>query len=139
MRAKDIRVGERYIARHRGKSIVVKVESVFHPSKVGETSWIIATNPASGERIGFRGSLGIVRPVGPYINEVKLVTDLYVGQIAVPEPGTKYGLRRIDEAKCFAAVDHVFRRGDQLFARTNEHHEAPITGEGACVLVPNCD
>jgi hypothetical protein len=139
MRAKDIRIGERYVACHCGKTIIVKVESIFQPSKAGETTHIIATNQATGQRISFRSTLGILRPAGPYIDEVKTISDLYVEQIAVPEPGVRYQLRRIDDTECFAYVDYVIRRSDQLFARTSELKEYPITGDGACVLVPSRD
>ena len=139
MRSKDVRIGERYVACHCGKTIIVKVESIFQPSKPGETTCIIATNQANGQRVSFRSTLGIIRPVGPYINEVKSVKDLYIDQIAVPEPGTCYRLRRVEEAECFATVDYVIRRSDRLFARTSELREYPITGEGACVLVPSRD
>ena len=77
-----------------------------------------------------------MRPAGPYINEVKITSDLYIDQIAVPEPGVRYRLRRIDEPETFADVDYVIRRGNLLYARTSELKEYPITGEGACVLVP---
>lgn len=139
MRSKDIRIGERYVACHCGATIIVKVESIFQPSKPVETTCIIATNQANGQRVSFRSSLGIMRPAGPYINEVKSVTDLYIDQIAVPEPGMHYRLRRIEETECFARVDYVIRRSDRLFARTSELREYPITGEGACVLVPSRD
>lgn len=137
MRSKDIRVGERYVACHCGKTIIVKVDSIFLPSKSGETTQVVATNQSTGQRIRFSSTLGIMRPVGPYINEVQIFTDLYVDQIAVPEPGTRYRLRRLDEAECFADVDYVIRRSNRLFARTSELKEFPITGEGACVLVPS--
>jgi hypothetical protein len=137
MRAKDIRIGERYVACHCGKTIIVKVESIFQPSKAGETTHIITTNQATGQRISFRSTLGIMRPSGPYIHEVKTISDLYVEQIAVPEPGVRYQLRQIDDTECFANVDYVIRRSDQLFARTSELKEYPITGDGACVLVPS--
>ncbi|MFN9419197.1 MAG: hypothetical protein ACK578_17140, partial [Pirellula sp.] len=61
----------------------------------------------------------------------------YIEQIAVPEPGVQYRLRRVDETDCFADVDYVIRRSDQLFARTSELKEYPITGDGAYVLVPS--
>ncbi len=77
-----------------------------------------------------------MRPAGPYINEVKITTDLYIDHIAVPEPGVRYRLRRIDEPEFFADVDYVTRRGNLLYARTSELKEYPITGEGACVLFP---
>ena len=136
MRATDIRIGERYVACHCGKTIIVKVESIFQPSKAGETTHVIPTNQANDQRISFRSTLGIMRPAGPYINEVKAISDLYIEQIAVPKPGVRYRLRRVDETECFANVDYVIRRSDQLFARTSELREHPITGEGACVLVP---
>ena len=136
MRSTDIRIGERYVACHSGKTIIVKAESIFQPSKPGETTHIIATNQATGQRVSFRSPLGIMRPAGPYINEVKNISDLYIEQIAVPEPGVRYRLRRVDESECFTDVDYVIRRSDQLFARTSELREYPITGEGACVLVP---
>jgi hypothetical protein len=136
MRAKDIRIGERYVARHCGATVIVKVESIFQPSKIGETTSFIATNQATGQRIAFSSSLGIMRPAGPYINEVKTINDLFVGQIAVPEPGVQYRLRRVDEVDSFANVDFVIRRSDCLFARTEDLKEFPITGEGACILVP---
>ena len=137
MRAKDIRIGERYVACHSGKTTIVKVESIFRPSKAGETTCIIAVNQETGQCISFRSSLGIMRPAGPYINEVKSVTDLFVDQLAVPEPGVHYRLRRVGDADCFANVDYVIRRSDRLFARTSELREYAITGEGACVLVPS--
>jgi len=139
MRSKDIRIGERYVARHCGVTVIVKVESIFQPSNIGETTCVIATNQATGQLITFRSSLGIVRPAGPYINEVKTIRDLFVGQIAVPEPGVQYRLRRIDEVNSFSNVDYVIRRGDGLFARTDDLQEYPITGEGACVLVSTRD
>ena len=137
MRATDIRIGERYVACHGGATVIVKVESVFQPSKMDETTHVIATNQANGQRISFRSTLGIMRPAGPYINEVKTISDLCIEQIAVPEPGVRYRLRRVDETECFANVDYVIRRSDQLFARTSELKEYPITGKGACVLVPS--
>jgi hypothetical protein len=137
MRAKDIRIGERYVACHGGTTIIVKVDSIFQPSKIGETTHVIATNEANGQRISFRSTLGILRPAGPYINEVKSIKDLYIDQIAVPEPGVRYQLTRVDETECFANVDYVIRRSGQLFARTSELREYPITGDGACVLVPS--
>lgn len=136
MRSKDVRVGERYVACHCGKTIIVKVESIFQPSKAGETTNVIATNQATGQRVCFRSTLGIMRPAGPFINEVKITSDLYIDQIAVPEPGVRYRLRRVDEPEYFTDVDYVIRRSDQLFARTSELKEYPITGEGAYVLVP---
>jgi len=139
MRAKDIRIGERYVARHCGATVIVKIESIFRPSKVSETTSFIATNQATGQRITFGSSLGIMRPAGPYINEVKTIRDLFVGQIAVPELGVQYRLRRVDEVESFANVDFVIRRSDCLFARTEELKEFPITGEGACILVPSND
>ena len=139
MRSKDIRIGERYVARHCGATVIVKVESIFQPSKIGETTCIVATNQTTGQRITFRSSLSIMRPAGPYINEVKAIGDLFVDQIAVPEPGVRYRLRRVDEADSFAAVDYVIRRCDGLFARTDDFQEFSITGEGACVLVPTRD
>ena len=80
-----------------------------------------------------------MRPAGPYINEVKITSDLYIDQIAIPKSGVRYRLRRIDEPESFADVDYVIRRGDLLYARTSEQKEYPITGEGACVLVPDRD
>lgn len=139
MRAQDIRIGERYVARHCGATVIVKIESIFRPSKVGETTSVIATNQATGQRIRFTSSLGIMRPAGPYISEVKTIRDLFVGQIAVPEPGVQYRLRRVDEVDSFANVDFVIRRSDCLFARTEDLKEFPITGEGACILVPSND
>ena len=136
MRARDIRIGGRYVARHRGATIIVKVESTIEPLDSGETTRIIATDQATGNRITFSSSLGIMRPADLYISEVKTVTDLFADQIAVPEPGVRYRLRRIDGTKCFTKVDYVIRRSDRLFARTSELREYPITGEGACVLVP---
>ncbi len=135
MRSKDIRIGERYVARHCGATVIAKVESIFQPSKIGETTCIVATNQTTGQRITFRNSLSIMRPAGPYINEVKAIRDLFVDQIAVPEPGVRYRQRRVDEVNSFAAVDYVIRRRDCLFARTDDLQEFPITGEGACVLV----
>jgi hypothetical protein len=137
MRLKEVRIGERYVACHGGTTVIVKVESIFQPSKMGETTHIIATNQANGQRISFRSTLGIMRPAGPYIHEVKTISDLYVEQIAVPEPGVRYQLRRVDATECFANVDYVIRRSDQLFGRTSELKEYPITGDGACVLVPS--
>ena len=137
MRAKDIRIGERYVARHRGATIIVKVESTIEPLDSGETTRIIATDQATGNRITFSSSLGIMRPAGPYISEVKTVTDLFADQIAVPEPGVRYRLRRIDETASFATVDYVIRRSDELFARTDQLKEFPITGEGSYILVPS--
>jgi len=139
MRSKDIRIGERYVARHCGATVIVKVESIFQPSKVGETMCIIATNQTSGQRVTFRSSLSIIRPAGPYINEVKTIRHLFVGQIAVPEPGVQYRLRRIDEVNSFSNVDCVIRRSDGLFARTEDLKEFPITGEGACILESSND
>ncbi len=136
MRSKDIRIGERYVARHCGATVIVKVESIFQPSRIGETTCIVATNQATGHRITFRSSLSIMRPAGPYMNEVKTIRDLFVGQIAVPEPDVQYRLRRVDETDSFATADFVIRRSDRLFARTADLQEFPITGEGACVLVP---
>jgi hypothetical protein len=137
MRSTDIRIGERYVASHAGTTVIVKIESIFRPSQVGESTCVIATDQATGRRISFRSTLGIMRPVGPYINEVKTISDLYIEQIAVPEPGVRYRLRRVDETECFADVDYVIRRSDQLFARTSELKEHPITGDGAYVLVPS--
>ena len=139
MRSKDVRIGDRYVACHCGKTIIVKVESIFQPSKAGETTHVIATNQATGQRVSFRSTLGIMRPAGPYINEVKITSDLYIDQIAIPKSGVRYRLRRIDEPESFADVDYVIRRGDLLYARTSEQKEYPITGEGACVLVPDRD
>jgi hypothetical protein len=139
MRTRDIRIGERYVARYGGATIIVKVTSIFRPSRSGETAYIIATSQANGQRVTFRSSLGIVRPTGPYINEVKTITDLFVEQIAVPEPGVRYRLRRVAETEPFAVVDYVIRRSDRLFARTHDFQEFLITGEGACVLVPGQD
>jgi len=137
MRARDIRIGERYVARHCGETIIVKVESIFQPSRPGETTCIVAADQSTGQRITFRSSLSILRPAGPYINEVKAVADLYIGQLAVPEPGVIYRLRRVQESESFATVDYVIRRHDHLYARTTDLTEYPITGEGACVLVPS--
>lgn len=136
MRSKDIRIGERYVARHCGATVIVKVESIFQPSKIGETTCFVTINQTTGQRITFRSSLSIMRPAGPYINEVKAIGDLFVDQIAVPEPGVRYRLRRVDAADSFATVDFVIRRSDGLFARTDDLQEFPITGDGACVLVP---
>jgi hypothetical protein len=104
MRSKDIRIGERYIACHCGMTIVVKVDSIFQPSKIGETTHIIATNQATGQRISFSSSLGIMRPAGPYINEVKNTSDLYIEQIAVPEPGVRYPLDRSGPLLKFTSI-----------------------------------
>ena len=139
MRSKDIRIGERYVARHCGATVIVKVESIFQPSNIGETPCIIATNQATGQRITFRSSRGIMRPAGPYINEVKTIRDLFVGQIAVPEPGVQYRLRRVDEVDSFANVDFVIRRSECLFAKTEDLKDFPITGEGACILESSND
>ncbi len=53
MRSKDVRIGERYVACHCGKTIIVKVESIFQPSKAGETTHVIAINQATGQRVSF--------------------------------------------------------------------------------------
>ncbi len=139
MRAKDIRIGDRYVARYRGATIIVKVESTIEPLESGKTIRIIATDQATGDRVTFSSSLGIVRPAGPYISEVKTLTDLFADQIAVPEPGVRYRLRRVDEIECFTGVDYVIRRSNRLFAINSELKEYPITGEGACVFVPGRD
>ena len=137
MRSKDIRIGERYVARHRGATIIVTIDEVIAPAKAGDTSRVVATNNATSEQIEFASTLNIMRPAGPYISEVKTIEDLLVEQIAVPEPGVRYRLRRVDEVGCFAVVDYVIRRSNCLFAKTDHNTEYPITGEGACVLVPS--
>lgn len=139
MRSNDIRVGERYVARHRGKAIIVTIDEVTRipaTSEFGRTM-VRATNHASGESITFRTALSIMRPAGPTIGEVKTIEDLFVDQIAVPEQGVQYRLRRANEDSTFTKVDYVIRRGDSLVAVTENGEPYSITGEGACILVPS--
>jgi len=137
MRSKDIRIGERYVACHCGATVIVMVNSIFRPSKEGEATCIVTTNHLTGERISFRNSMSFARPASPYIAEVKTIEDLFIGQKAFAEPTTNYRLRKVNEADCFAIVDLVVRRLDVLYARISSGEEYPITGEGACVLVPS--
>ena len=50
-----------------------------------------------------------MRPADPYINEVKITSDLYIDQIAVLEPEVRYRLRLIDEPEPFANFDYLIR------------------------------
>jgi len=81
--------------------------------------------------------MSFARPASPYIAEVKTIEDLFIGQKAFAEPTTNYRLRKVNEADCFAIVDLVVRRSDVLYARISSGEEYPITGEGACVLIPS--
>jgi len=136
MRSKDIKLGERYVARHRGATIVVTVDRIDAPLSVGGCSTVVATNQSTNEQIVFQSPLSIFRQAGPYIAEVKTLDDLFQDQIAVPEPNMQYQLRSIDSNKPFATVDYVIRRTDALYAKTACGKEYAITGEGACILVP---
>ncbi|MCA9258219.1 MAG: hypothetical protein KDA61_03415 [Planctomycetales bacterium] len=136
MRTKDIRIGERYLARHCGRTIVVKVTASRPPATAGATSTIIVSNTATNERLELT-PLSIMRPVGPTIVEVRQVGDLYEDQIAVPESGVTYRLRNIDGSQLdCGTVDYIIRRSDALVAKTSNGKELPITGEGAAILVP---
>jgi len=138
MRTKDIHVGGRYVARHRGATVIVTIDEIVGPREIGRTSRVVATNQATGERIEFASPMSIFRPAGPYIGEVGEVADLYADQIAVPEPGVVYRLREIAVATLdCGTVDYVIRRGGALFAKTSSGKELPVTGEGASILVPS--
>lgn len=143
MRSKDIRVGERYVARHRGTTIVVTVDELKQvppPSWSATDAWrsvIMATNEANGQLIRFRSPMSIVRPAGRTIAEVNSLEDLFVGQKAWPEPGVRYRLRAIDHPRYLAEVDYIVHRAAELFAVADDGKEYAITGQGAFVLVPS--
>ena len=143
MRSKDIRVGERYVARHRGATIVVTIDEI---KQIPSPSWSItdawrsvikATNAANGQAMRFRSPISIVRPAERTVAEVNSIDDLFVDQKAWPEPGVRYRLRAIDHPRYLAEVDYIVRRDTELFAVADDGKEYGITGQGAFVLVPS--
>ena len=53
------------------------------------------------------------------INQLRTADDLAEGEQATPEPGIVYELRNMQNQTFDAGlVEHVFRHGDQLLART---------------------
>jgi hypothetical protein len=70
------------------------------------------------------------------IGELRRVTDLAEGERAMPEQGTAYGLRSIDNIAVETHVEFVVRRDQCLFARGTDGSEFPVSGTGAFVLVP---
>ena len=71
-----------------------------------------------------------------HIGELQRVSDLAEGERAMPEHGTAYGLRSIDNTAVETDVEFVVRRDQRLFARGNCGNELPVSGTGAFVLVP---
>ena len=71
------------------------------------------------------------------INQLRTVDDLAEGEQATPEPGIDYELRTMrNETIDAGLVEHVFRHGDQLLARTTSGESYLVTGHGSPVLVP---
>ncbi len=70
------------------------------------------------------------------IGELQRVTDLAEGERSLPEHGTVYGLRSIDNIMVETHVEFVVRHGQRLIARGTCGNEFPVSGTGAFVLVP---
>jgi hypothetical protein len=70
------------------------------------------------------------------IGELQRVSDLPEGERAMPEQGTIYGLRSIDNMTVATYVEFVVRRDQRLFARVTDGTEFPVSGPGALILVP---
>jgi hypothetical protein len=70
------------------------------------------------------------------IGELQRVSDLAEGERAMPEQGTAYGLRSIDNTAVETYVEFVVRRDKRLFARGTCGNEFPVSGPGAFILVP---
>ena len=71
-----------------------------------------------------------------HIGELQRVQDLAEGERAMPEHGTVYRLRSIDNMAVETRVEFVVRRDQRLFARGNCGNEFPVSGTGAFVLTP---
>ena len=71
-----------------------------------------------------------------HIGELQRVQDLTEGERALPEHGTVYRLRSIDNTAVETHVEFVVRRDQRLFARGTCGNEFPVSGTGAFVLVP---
>ena len=71
-----------------------------------------------------------------HIGELQRVQDLAEGERALPEHGTVYRLRSIDNTAVETHVEFVVRRDQRLFARGNCGSEFPVSGTGAFVLIP---
>jgi hypothetical protein len=71
-----------------------------------------------------------------HIGELQRVQDLAEGERALPEHGTVYRLRSIDNTAVETHVEFVVRRDQRLFARGTCGNEFPVSGPGAFVLVP---
>lgn len=71
-----------------------------------------------------------------HIGELQHVSDLAEGEQALPEDGTVYHLRSIDNTAAETHVEFVVRHGQRLIARGTCGNEFPVSGPGAFVLVP---
>ena len=71
-----------------------------------------------------------------HIGELQRVQDLAEGERALPEHGTVYRLRSIDNTAVETHVEFVVRRDQRLFARGTCGNEFPVSGPGSVVLVP---
>jgi hypothetical protein len=70
------------------------------------------------------------------IGQIQRVTDLDENERAVPEQGTAYGLRTIDNAPVDTDIEFVVRHGDRLIARGFNGDDFPVSGAGAFVMTP---
>jgi hypothetical protein len=139
MKLKDIEVGGRYRAKVSGKLATVRVLDLKESSTFGGRcrTTIVAVNESTGRQIAIRSAqrlrpLPTLTPIG----EVQRVEDLQPGQRAVPEPGVRYDLRRIDGPPLGLTVTYVIRAGDTLLAHAGDGSEYSVTGYGAHILCP---
>lgn len=73
------------------------------------------------------------------IAQITRITDLAENECAYPEPGTAYGLRRIDQSTTITDVEFVVRRGNLLIAKGINGGEFPVSGTGQYVMAPRHD
>ena len=139
MKLKDIEVGGRYRAKVSNRLTTVRVVDLKESSTFGGRyrTTIVAVNESTGRQIAIRSAQRL-RPLASLtkIEDVQRVDDLQPGHQAVPEPGVRYDLRRIDGAPLGLTVKYVTRAGDTLLAHASDGSEYSVTGYGAHILCP---
>ena len=140
MKLKEVEIGGRYHARVSGRVTVVRVTGMEEVAGYGRSrarTVISAVNETTGREVSMRSAQRL-RPLPTLkrIGEVNKVEDLGEGKRAFPDPDRAYDLRLIDGPPMGLTVRFVYRRGDQILARTGDGQDYPVTGTGAFILCP---
>lgn len=140
MKLKEVEIGGRYHARVSGRVAVVRVTGMQDVAGYGRSrarTVITAVNETTGRQISMRSAQRLrPLPTTRHIGSVNKVEDLGEGTRSFPEPDLAYDLRLIDGPPMGMTVRFVYRRGDQILARTGDGQDYPVTGTGAYILCP---